>query len=234
MPAGTFVYRSATWFCILFSLVTSTIQVDIRMVMSTSYAITCSGLPPGYCCLIPVGLHHSFPAFFPLAVSIGPLHVRDLGVVFEARGNLGGCATLPPVKRFTGPGTFIVRNDPVPPRTEPYRFTGASYVTLPNAVPADITTSELLAAQGLLGLATGGATWSAPNTKWKQFPGPRDKSRRDIIRGHKGNAYAGPPPQSRYPDIITINGTDYHSTNTSALNYQSADGQPLDTADLGF
>ena len=231
MSAGTSVCQSATWLCILFFLVTSTVEVDIRLVMGPFYAITCSGIPAGYCCLVPVGVHRNFPTFPPRAVTIGPLHVRDLGLVFEARGNLGGCDTLPPVKRVSGPGTFVVYNSPELPRTEPYRFTGASYVTFPYSVPVDVTSSELLAAQGLLGLATASATWSAPNTK---FPGVRRKIRRDIIRGQKGNAYVGPPPRSRYPDIITINGTDYHSTNTSALNYQSANGQSLDTADLGF
>ena len=235
MSAGSkFSCQNATWLSILFFLVITTVEVDIQHILGPTCTMTCHGIPPGQCCFVPVGLERQFPTYYPIAIAIGPLMVRDLGVIFEARGNLGGCSTLPPVKRVHGPGIFLVRNLPEPPQTELYRFTGASYVTFPNSIPVDITASEIAAAQGLLGLTTASESWFAPNTDWRPYPRTRPKSRRGIIRGQKGNAYIGPPPQSRYPDVITVNGTDYRSTNTSALNYQSANGQLLDFAALGL
>ena len=45
----------------------------------------------------------------------------------------------------------------------------------------------------------------------------------------EGTAYAGPPPNWVFPDVITINSTDdYSSPNTSALSYRSNDGRVLD------
>ena len=229
-----FACRNATWLSILLFLVIATVEVDIQHIMGPQFTITCQAIPPGQCCCVPILMQHQSPTLYPIAIAMGPLMVQDLGMIFEARGNLGACNALPPVKRLQGPGTFLVRNSPAPPRTEQFLFTGASYVTLPNSIPVDTTASEMLAAQGLLSLTTASESWFAPNTKWRVSPRTRPKSRRGIIRGQKGHAYVGPPPQNRYPDVITINGTDYRSSNTSELNYQSANGQLLDLAALGL
>lgn len=94
--------------------------------------------------------------------------------------------------------------------------------------------AEYHVAQGLLGLATAGETWSAPGLNLKGLPGFWSNCRREIINGQRGIAYIGPPPHSRYPDLIFVNGTEYRSINTSALEFQSKDGRFLDALSLDF
>ena len=63
---------------------------------------------------------------------------------------------------------------------------------------------------------------------------PRAKSRRNTIKNGHGTAYIAIPPQWTYPDQITVNGTDYHSANTSALEDFDTNGKYVDLTDLGF
>ncbi|KAL8734030.1 MAG: hypothetical protein Q9166_001791 [cf. Caloplaca sp. 2 TL-2023] len=156
------------------------------------------------------------------------------GCLFISQGNHHGCTNMPPTRTVRGPGHFLVHN-----MVMPSPLSGVSYVQLPNEVPEDITTAEFVAVQGLLGLQTADKTWFAPGVIPSTLLGTGtsrfgSRSRRDVVRGLQGTAYIGPPPRSRYPDLITVNGTEYRSTNTSALNFQDSDGQFLDTSTLGF
>ena len=222
-------------FVILALLVMLTLQVDIDLIMDEPLGatITCTNIPPGYCCLTPMPLgqiSRRFPTHYPSHIFFRALHTRHLAVAFEARGNLAGCDAIPPARKQWGPGSFLLHSAAPPPRATQFQFTGASYVTLPNTVEAD----EYHAVQGLMGLATADRSWSAPGVGMRNMPGFGSNFRRDIIDGQRGIAYIGPPPHSRYPDVITINSAVYRSTNTSALTFRSESGQILNTSILGF
>ena len=114
-----------------------------------------------------------------------------------------------------------------------WKFTGASYIILPKTVPPDDRTAMFLMAEGLLGLVWGGGRWFSTQAKIRGIPGATRKSRRGIVSELKGTVYSGPPPRWRYPDSVTVGGTKYLSTNTSALEYYSAEGKMPDIAALG-
>ena len=112
------------------------------------------------------------------------------------------------------------------PAPEDNYFTGASYIS----VPAMVTDggggqSAWLQAEGVLGLVWGGGEWFAKG--WSGPGATRRKRRRGIVSEEKGTVYATAPRSWVYPNSITVNGTEYTSGNTSALEYASADGTRL-------
>lgn len=137
-------------------------------------------------------------------------------------------------KTAIGPGDleFYAWDDPISTADDPvdHVFSGVSYIRLPTntELPPDLKTSAWLTAQGMMGLAWGARQlWSPKSATKANIP------RGETIRGGRtsflhGTAYIGAPPRWRYPDQITVNGTEYHSPNTSMLRYESADGQVLD------
>ncbi|KAL8916492.1 MAG: hypothetical protein Q9172_006282 [Xanthocarpia lactea] len=141
---------------------------------------------------------------------------------------------MPPFRTQRGPGTFRY------PDLRPFPITGVSYVTLPEGINEDITDNELLASEGLLGLRTTQQQWTAPGVSAAALFNAAalgalgSKFRRGIIRGESGTVYIGPPPRGRYPDLAVVNGVEYRSTNTSALDFRDADGQLLDISTLRF
>ncbi|KAL8819422.1 MAG: hypothetical protein Q9223_002134 [Gallowayella weberi] len=209
--------------------------------MSNVASVTCTNLPPGYCCQTPTYNTfqapepiHTPPQTFPLAVRVTWLLPNQVAGIYTTDGDRSGCSKMPPFRTFMGPGSWYIPNLSLQP------VSGASYVVLPKLLPVDTTTSEHLAAEGLLGLHSADKQWTAPGVSaqalFRTIPGPSGlKSRRSTIRGQRGMAYIGPPPRSRFPDVITVNGTMYRSTNkTSTLDFRGPDGQPLDTSILGF
>ena len=117
--------------------------------------------------------------------------------------------------------------EPMRPVPEDNYFTGASYISVPATLPSSITSNSLwLQAEGVLGLVWGGGQWFADVAKGSGVPGAR-KRKRGIISAAKGTVYAVAPTRWVYPSSITVNGTEYTSGNTSALDYASADGTRL-------
>ncbi|KAL8807080.1 MAG: hypothetical protein Q9182_000913 [Xanthomendoza sp. 2 TL-2023] len=233
--------RIAVIFTGLILLITSTVQVDVILMMSSIASVTCTNLPPGYCCQTPtfnvyqpaVPIRYP-PQTFPLGIRITSLLANHVAGIYTIDGLRSACSNMPPFRTFMGPGSWYVPNSSLQP------ITGVSYVVLPKVMPVDTTTSEYLAAEGLLGLHSAGKQWTAPGVSPQSFfgtiPGSSGlKSRRSTIRGQRGMAYIGAPPRSRLPDVITVNGTVYRSTNnTSTLDFRGPDGQPLNTTTLGF
>ena len=98
-----------------------------------------------------------------------------------------------------------------------------------------------------MGLITGGGGWVAPqvgNLLLRQAAqealrlaggggGGSRRRRRGIISPHKGVAYAQPPPQSVWPDLIVVNGTKYMEEDVGSPVYKSEDGAVLDFTNSG-
>ncbi|KAL8680001.1 MAG: hypothetical protein Q9186_003767 [Xanthomendoza sp. 1 TL-2023] len=177
---------------------------------------------------------HPLPQTIPIGIQVRSLLPSHVAGIFMADGTHRACSKMPPFKSIRGPGSFTTPNmfrQPV---------SGVSYVVLPKVMPTDTTISEYLAAEGLLGLHTADRQWTAPGVSAQQrwfgtvARASGLKSRRSILRGQQGIAYIGPPPRGRFPDVVTVNGTEYHSTNTSSFEFRGADGQLLDTSNWLF
>ena len=218
-------------------------QVDIEHGFYRGTA-TCINLQPGQCCraIVPYLTAPGNPdvyANYPWYVEIKHLFPNQIAAVWEGRGDVEGCSgtavrtmTAPPSRVMTlshgnyGPGAPL----------RIYKFTGASYILLPKNLPPDGTTSLWLAAEGLLGLVWGGGRWFSPEATLAgtRIPRAKRKTRRSILRSGQGTAYCAEPPRWRYPDIVTINGTNFRSINTSLLEYQDADGRGANLTELAF
>ena len=225
---------------VLLWLTTPTSQVNVQISLSTGTLITCSNISPGECCTVPLRHIGAVGLAVVNSLVIEQLLVRDIAAVFVATASKQGCNNIPPFKNYRGPGRFLLSN----PGSRP--FSGVSYMRLPQSWPPDVTTSEILAAQGLLHLEAQGQQWTAPGVK---APGGFfglgaaaasgfRKVKRGVLAGPegvaKGTVYLGAPRLSRYPDLITANGVDYRSGNTSALEYKDTNGNVLDLATIGL
>ena len=208
----------------LFSCLAPTHAVDVDLYHFSGQHQRCTAIRPGVCCVAPV-LHH--PPGYATFAEIHNLLVSDIGILWEAQSGLAGCAGIP-VRTQTGPGGV---------RGLHYTgFSGASYIRLPRGAPpaADGTTSAWLDAEGLLGLVTGYGHWFSTRVKPGTLPGTQRKRRRGVIAGQPGTVYSGPPRWWRYPDLITANGTDFRSTNTSELIYKDELGMVLNVTEMAF
>ena len=238
----TFDHSSVIWPTILSFLATLSLQVNINLNMGNGIVATCTNFPPGWCCKNPSPRHSGsgasqvglgFDRDYPFAVSFEHLQPRHLAALYMPWNDQSDCDHNPPVKTRSGPGSFVIpSNRNVGEGGSPEWISGASYIQLPNKVPVTVSESEQMALQGLLGLRSAGKSWTAPGITMKSDFGFRKRFRRDIFRGQRGDAYIGVPPQSRFPDVITLNGTAYTSTNTSLLEYRNADGVILNAPEL--
>lgn len=69
----------------------------------------------------------------------------------------------------------------------------------------------------------GGGKWFASRGAASSIV-PRDRvERRGLRIGVKGTAYAREPPKEIWPDLVTIDGTDYEEEGVGSLVYRSAE-----------
>lgn len=146
-----------------------------------------------------------------------------------------------PILRVFGPGTgddnsIVVYN----PRWEdegevdgtPENVVyAASWVDLRTRFPPDITGTRYLQWQGVKGAVWGRGTWSAASDGIP-FPKRRRRSEMPKLNGRaeRGTAYISSPPRWIYPDVYTINGTDYLFQGNET--YASRRGEILETQSL--
>lgn len=94
-----------------------------------------------------------------------------------------------------------------------YSAYGASYITLPRAMPPDPKANSWLEAEGILGFAWGGGKWFVSDAAQRLLGGgssmPGLKARRDIRSPKKGQVYAQSPRSEVYPNRIEYNSTTY-------------------------
>ncbi|KAL9001789.1 MAG: hypothetical protein Q9188_005246 [Gyalolechia gomerana] len=195
--------------------------------------------PPGSCCkphysLLP-SLHHHRAG----ATKFVGLRQNQLGAGWAATGytnnDIINC-TGAPILRVFGPGagdedSIVMYN---PPWEEAVEGTfqnvvyAASWVDLRLRFPPDSAGSRYLQWQGVKRAVWGMDTWSAASDGIT-FPKRR---RRDWIprlngQAERGTAFISPPIRWVYPDVYTVNGTDYarHGNET----YVSKLGEVLET-----
>ncbi|KAI4273964.1 MAG: hypothetical protein LQ337_004263 [Flavoplaca oasis] len=212
----------------------------------------CRDLPPGRCCaarpLDDVGVvggpnaGNLQPGHQPYNKAyISGLNALDIAALWRPipANNINGCAGIPFATR-PGPGSWQF----------PFWGTtglgqvisGASYIRLPASIPKERAQAPMMAAQGILGLITGGGSWVAPtaskNTKDQMSsvqailaggrPWSRRVKRRVIVRGDKGWVFAQPPRGSVWPNLIMVNGTNFTVIGEGSKVYRSEAGRIMD------
>lgn len=244
-------FLSTLWLLVSLLFPASTLQVDVEFLYFHGRTDRCTDLLPGQCC---VGLepgeypdasefsrYYGNPEIrrsYPLAVKIERLLDYDIAAVWGAvdvrappldmRAHCHGV----PKETMIGPGDFqvVAWDNPYAQLDEApdHVFSGVSYIRLPTNVPSDEKTSLWLSAEGILGLVWGREKWLSQEAKDMNLPlGNMKRGRESSLRG---TAYARPPLIWKYPDVITMNRTEYVSTNTSRLYYKTAGGQTLNLA----
>ncbi|KAL8857208.1 MAG: hypothetical protein Q9178_006263 [Gyalolechia marmorata] len=219
-------------------------------IMATAFQV-CHGLPPGRCCaarplddVVVDGpdAGNLQPGHQPYnSAWVSGLRALDIAALWRPipADNINGCAGVPFATR-PGPGNWQF---PSPGTSDTGQLlSGASYIRLPTAIPMERAHAPMMAAQGILGLITGGGSWVAPaaskNTKDQIndvvaiLAGGRPWSklvrRRVIVRGKKGVVFAQPPQGSVWPDLIMVNGTNFTVTGEGSAVYRGEAGGVID------
>ncbi len=221
-------------------------QVDIRIERTflisgeaeSFIAATCLDIPPGVCCKPPV----SYPDA-TTKVLFRQLQTWDIAAVWRndyirnqrsSNRHITGCSG-PPLASRLGSGRWLWRQ----PATDRRAAEGASFISLPRALPPDSKTGQWLVWEGLLTLSWRGGRgrWYADSAVEESMG--RDsginvgaKSRRDIHSVNTGNVVARPPPWARYPNFVEANGMQYNKSNDGVLLYASAAGEVLNLTDM--
>ncbi|KAL8911112.1 MAG: hypothetical protein Q9171_003650 [Xanthocarpia ochracea] len=244
--------------CVLLALSVSTRQVSIDITITgsnlaggalavapnavpmrdsrTVVIATCPDIPPGECCQAPQHLD-----MLGSGVNFYNLHVTDIAAVWSARTIMNGYAIQSFIRGCSGnvtasgsgPGDWSWRATSNVLVDWGSRAVGASYITVPAALPPDPSTEKWLMAEGLLGLVWGGGKWFASSAAEKLLE--RESSiinrKRNVPRGirsaKKGNIYARPPHRGRFPTLIHINGTRYSQTDTGTFLFADDVGNQM-------
>ena len=249
---------SLTLFLILYCL--STLAVDVILVYNPSArpiegtimvmaSQVCHDLPPGRCCAarplshdVVVSGPYDAPNYEPYNMAyISDLSALDIAALWRPipASNIHGCAGVPFATR-PGPGSWEF-----PPWGTPGMgqvISGASYIRLPTSIPKERARAPMMAAQGILGLITGGGSWVASgiskNTRVqiddvmavleKGRPWSYLVRRRVVVKGKKGVVFAQPPQGSVWPDLIMVNGTNFTVMGEGGEVYRSEAGGMID------
>ncbi|KAL8727366.1 MAG: hypothetical protein Q9181_005742 [Wetmoreana brouardii] len=225
-------------FFLLIFLSVPTFQVDI-INYASGFRNICPGIPPGVCCLRPI--YTSNPSH---RVEFSHLLAGDIAITWSERqvegtsGRINRCSGRVRETK-NGPGSWTWSTNYLADRAY-----GASYITLPKAVPPDDATARWLSAEGLLALGWGGGKWFSSEASQQRTElfllAPFMPSRRRDVRSHlRGNAVYGSPPRWVYSSIVEVNGTDYMkegSLNTDELHtslvYKDRNGRVLNLTEL--
>lgn len=214
-----------------------TLQVNVRHAFFRGNAV-CSNLLPGVCCLaIPPQSQRIYPGDtypdYPWSVEISSLFANEIAAVWEKRGDIEGCSGRPARTMIAPPSSFLTAYYDHWGTGLYKKFTGASYILLPKTLPPAGSSSLWLGAEGVLALAWGGGEWVSERGREAALTGGGGLKRRSM-NPNEATAYLAAPAWWRYPDVITINGTDYLSGNTSALDYHDVDGHVVNLTSLGL
>lgn len=262
----------------------SVFAVDIIMRSWNGDDIECHNIPPGVCCLTPTDHQQDSKLIEPISscaykakdrlysdanVTFHHLHALDIASVWEVvhadariigQKGCGGRS----LDSSQGPGTWNWGVSVGPPLVSIYHrrrpvASGASYVTMPQALPPGGTASDWLSMQGMFGMAWGGSKtanqlngWlsSGPDAKaWVQTAAgstlrsalamkrrrSRSNVRRDVILAAgvgQGQVWIGPPPKARFPNTFSVNGTKYEDQGKLDGTYADSTGEVVDLKSL--
>lgn len=214
-----------------------TVSVSIRNDPVQPIYQHCYNLNPGECCKgLPIQFTHYFNPFFPATADWSNLLPTHVAAIWGRRGAIRYCSGTV-LETRPGPGSWHYEG------TGEQQPRGASYVQLPAGVPpVDDENVNWLLAEGMLGFVWGGGQWFAAGGGQGSInpvprsiitgagnrpPGRRNVRRRSIVSARKGTAYVQAPRKWRWPDSVTVNGTEYSNAGRGDLRYESADGTPL-------
>ncbi|KAL8799357.1 MAG: hypothetical protein Q9182_005964 [Xanthomendoza sp. 2 TL-2023] len=204
---------------------------------------TCTDILPGVCCMHPDLQGAETVTFTRLTMS-------DIAAVWRVPlDNVTSTAYCggPVLDSSPGPGTWIWRTPTGADAAEMglvgSRARGASYISVPRALPPDDKTSKWAMGEGILAMAWGGGSWfgdakaqSLLGFAGSSGVGPRDVLPRDVRSRKKGKLWARPPLREVFPDLVEINGTRYARDGTSDIMYAATNSgaAPLNLTDLFF
>ncbi|KAL8789290.1 MAG: hypothetical protein Q9213_001213 [Squamulea squamosa] len=209
---------------LIFMLAVSALQVDIELHFSRPVSegpllAICPNIPPGQCC---VAQGHPGDSFGAWTVTFNNLRVLDIAAVWGHRsvgpgpvGHVEGCSGTVLGSRG-GPGrwNWYVRH------INTRMAKGASYISLPKALPPEEAESNWLDAEGMLGLVWGGGKWFTSKAVSTQL-GSLNVRKRDIRSAKKGQVYARPPPRVVFPSLLRVGDVNYTADAAEEMMYRN-------------
>ncbi len=229
---------SLSLYLLVVLLIKTTNQVNIILLspglFGDIYSNTCTNIAPGICCLPFTDTGAQFIRFDHLLVGDiaavwGPLSVSLSGDTTQA-------ACREQMKESTtGPGTWIWdmeglrRGEYHGPDKE---ATGASYITVPKALPPDEKTSAWLTAEGMLQLVWGGGRWGGIEKSMFHGVSPKSRLRRDIRSARQGQLWARSPLRAVYADVVEFRGEVYTGDGTKNSVFTDKRGMKVNMTEL--
>lgn len=232
MISTTYFHQLVLFLCIV--KLGKTVSVSIRNNPTWPIYQNCYNLNPGECCKgLPIQFTHYFNPFFPATADWSNLLPSHVAAIWGRRGSIRDCSgTI--LDTWPGPGSWHYEG------TGEQQPRGASYIQLPASFPpVNNGNVNWLMAEGMLGFVWGGGQWFAGGGQGSTRPVPRSiagagdhergrrRPKRGIVSAQKGTAYVQPPRKWRWPDSVTVNGTEYSNAGRGDMRYESADGNPL-------
>ncbi|CAO1604314.1 hypothetical protein XANCAGTX0491_007873 [Xanthoria calcicola] len=204
----------------------------------------CTNLAPGICCLAPRGTGADH-------VLIQHLTLFDIAALWQSRRETANPVMSPSwqpplqidhtdcsgrvVDSRNGPGDWQWDRGREGRVYGSPSIHGASYITMPRALPPDGKAKVWMAVEGLLGLAWGSGEWFVDEAAQKAFAGGSGVSgsggvggrslKRGIVRAEKtAQAYARPPLRAVFPDVVELGGKRYVGNGDDGVMYTDATG----------
>ncbi|KAL8764769.1 MAG: hypothetical protein Q9194_006854 [Teloschistes cf. exilis] len=230
----------------LLCLVSCTYQVDVTFAAGSPWGphdierTTCLDILPGQCCQ-----HYVYAQ--TIAVTFDGLQVGDVSVAWGRRTTqvamIGQCTGIV-LQTGAGPGTW--NYNWAHSYDDVYSFgpSGASYIRLPPRLPPGQAEADWLNVEGLKALVWGGGKWvvsggasgilgprSNDDAEMMMMMRPQISKNRALYSG--GRFYASPPPGTRFPDLVTVNGSVYSAVGKNGTLYKDVAGHLLDVSSLG-
>ncbi|KAL8964867.1 MAG: hypothetical protein Q9197_006773 [Variospora fuerteventurae] len=174
----------------------------------------CTNLLPGQCCqAIAAPIMNYFNPSYPSVVAFTNLSPLHIAAIWARRGNIRACSGVPIATR-PGPGNWRHQ------ATGDERAVGASYITLPTALPPGETEANWLSAEGVLGFVWGGGRWFVKGAESLGERNTKKLKRRGMVRAEHGTVYAREPKRWKRPDVLVVNGTRYVDAGTVDLKLE--------------
>lgn len=171
-------YRLLRSMSLLLLSATRTLQVDISLTEiievwgddTSTGAVICLDIPPGECCWPPTRVFQG-----ESHVQFAKLHVGDIAAIWKARRGVNAetgeqwelrkCAGSIMASR-PGPGNWAWKESDIPMPLNRKPATGASYISIPKALPVDAKYGPWLTMQGIYGLVTASTScFSSPQAQ---------------------------------------------------------------------
>lgn len=240
------MYQPFSFFLICLNLIQLSISVDIELTHEVNLlppyghgniVTKCTNIAPGICCLAPRGtgaddVHIQHLTIFDVAALWGSRRRTDWQIYAECSGRV--------VDSRTGPGDWRWHRWQEGRAYDSPSIHGASYITLPRALPPDGKAKAWMAVEGLLGLAWGSGEWFINEAAKGALAGGgvgsgsggRRRVRRDLRLAEKGTVYARPPLRAVFPDVVELGGERYVGDREKGVIYTGSAGSSINLTEV--